>query len=170
MSLNGEGVIHMRQTAGWGLVLLLSAQECPRVPEPNDLKELRSIAGVRRGLATFVKTTGTYPDRLEDLCPNGPPCEYLNSGANLLDPWGTPLVYSQTSKDFEIRSAGRDRRAYSADDRVFTFSGERAGVQDLGGCYEVEEPAWWSDTLRFESAEISAGGAYRLNSRSPLAG
>ena len=50
----------------------------------------------------------------------GPPVGHsLNADGELIDRWGTPYFFHQLSKDsMEIRSAGPDRRMWTADDLV----------------------------------------------------
>ena len=50
----------------------------------------------------------------------GPPeGQQINGDGELLDQWGTPYFFHQMSKsDMEIRSAGPDRKMWTADDVV----------------------------------------------------
>jgi hypothetical protein len=48
-------------------------------------------------------------------------CPAINADGELCDRWGTPFIFHQLSgEEMEIRSAGPDRKYYTADDEVLT--------------------------------------------------
>jgi hypothetical protein len=62
--------------------------------------------------------TGRNPLKLTVIPPNHPA---ISKEGRLLDRWGTPYhVHALSSQSFEFRSAGPDRKLYTADDLIAT--------------------------------------------------
>jgi hypothetical protein len=78
--------------------------------------------------ATFVNAlTGNNPARLPLL---DPVHDAINARGELCDRWGTAFFFHLLSHDaLEIRSAGPDRKAYTADD--FVVKSEKAKLQNF---------------------------------------
>jgi general secretion pathway protein G len=86
-----------------------------------------SIANICLAIDTYETDTGRFPPSLQSLISNdgapnwnGP---YIRGGLPN-DPWGTPFTYTaKGDSDYEVRSAGPDMAAGSADD-ITSFTNE----------------------------------------------
>ena len=106
------------------------------------IEDLRKIHRVVTGYFSLVKDSSRYPiggnaDLAAALRGENPNREvYVREGhpvfsadGLLKDRWGSPLViHPEAWKQLEIRSAGPDKRAYTADDLILT----PAGIQPQG--------------------------------------
>ena len=82
------------------------------------LRDYRTIAGenpVGSNAEITKALMGDNPKQAR-LVPEG---MTVNGGGELVDRWGTPYFFHQLSKDdMEIRSAGPDRKMWTADDII----------------------------------------------------
>jgi hypothetical protein len=71
------------------------------------------LRGFQIQLTVYHSRTGALPLRLGDLASIG-----LLPSLGSIDEWGEPVVYSVRGDEFEVRSAGPDRRLNTHDDMV----------------------------------------------------
>jgi hypothetical protein len=64
----------------------------------------------------YVAEQGKYPAQLSEVLPRGAKVQDW-----LVDPWGTEYGFSATKDEFEIRSAGSDKKMGTSDDYVFHY-------------------------------------------------
>lgn len=94
-----------------------------------DLRELNDLFAAYRSAVHGLNPVGDNVDITAVLTGRNPlgfafipkDCPAINANGELCDRWGTPFFFHQLAGDrMEIRSAGPDRRMYTADDEVLT--------------------------------------------------
>lgn len=102
---------------------------------------------IRVVIAEFDSLNGRLPENLEEICQVGVPCPWMLPEDNLhglKDGWGAPFIYDLVDGEYELGSAGPDKRAGTADDIRFRPSVERARVSEAAGCYRADL-VWWKE-------------------------
>jgi hypothetical protein len=121
---------------------------------------------LRRQIDAYHDSTSALPQALADLCPSFPRryCDWMPGYFSFRDPWGRTFAYHLVGQEYELRSAGPDRRFGTTDDLVFRPSYEVRMVQQIAGCYRLLQHGWdrlQGDELRLESVELSGNPVFR---------
>jgi len=148
-------------TTACTVLLLLTAQTCPRPSSSPETATYWRMREVRRAIAGYQARTGTIPQSLTQLCPEGGPCPATPPGEPLVDAWGRPFRYERlTSGDYVLASAGADGTFGTTDDITFSTIEEAKFVARVIGCYAADF-SWWvgypSNELQLTDSSVSEG-------------
>jgi hypothetical protein len=123
------------------------------------------IEDLRTAIEWFEAGTDSLPVELSTACfptPRGGCSDLRQLGFREEDGWGTLLRYRRLGDDYEVRSAGRDRRMDTDDDIVVLRSRERRIVAERAGCWRLSTRLALLDTLVITlSADALAPGIYK---------
>jgi len=120
---------------------LLVVIGCTPKQQPQAVSSTR-IRELHRQIERFHAVRGHLPESISDLCTlSGAECRPEDT-IRYRDGWGQGISYRGTGREFELRSAGHDRRLNTNDDLVLSSALERENVRRLSGCYLVEGDTW----------------------------
>src|SRR5262245_13019715 len=77
---------------------------------------------IRRAIREFQQAHRRLPSDLREICPSmrgDQSCPFWPFGQPLVDQWGRPFVYELIADEYQLTSAGPDKRAQTADDISF---------------------------------------------------
>jgi hypothetical protein len=126
---SGPGMAKALSAAGQGRSSLADGLNSPSGDVHSDLRLVNAIFLAYRGALRTGNPVGENSEITDALRGRNrlgfafipADCPAINPKGELCDRWGTPYFFHQVSgEEMEIRSAGPDRRLWTADDQVLT--------------------------------------------------
>lgn len=146
------------------LPVLLGAQTCAPTEGSPDFGTLLRMRALRVGIAEYVADHGRFPDSLDELCPEPEVCRHFPPEGQPVDAWGNRVIYERSGGEYELRSIGRDKQPYTADDLVLSPAQEQRQITVAAGCYQIALP-WWrqfpGERLLLDTVQVGPG-LYRV--------
>jgi len=141
--------------------LLLTAASCQEASLSPEAATYWRMREMRQAIAQYQMRSGTIPESLTSLCPQGEPCPATPPGEPLVDAWGRAFRYETlTGRDYVLTSAGADGTFGTDDDITFSTIEETKTVGRISGCYSADL-SWWdaypSNQLELTNDEASEG-------------
>ena len=136
-----------------------SPEELLQTSEEGD-RTLQEFDWLQRRLLAFHDRNGRFPSMLADVCDatmGG--CVWLDSPSHIVDGWGIPVRYEPQESDYDLRSAGPDRRFGTGDDLVYSLAHERQRMRELAGCYRIslKIKALTVEVVKLDSVPVAPG-------------